>query len=263
MGLPKPLRWKAHITKQRKLAENTMEISLWLDGPAFAFQAGQYVKIAIPRLLMTDPKGSSRDFSISSSPAQGNLITVAFRISDSAFKQALIAMPEGTPVDVQGPLGIFTLPENSMRALVFIAGGIGITPFLSMIRYATEKKLPNAITLLYANGAPESAAYLPELEELAKKNSRFTLIQKFGTLDEEFIRQNAPEQANARWYIAGPPGMVSSVRTALLQMRITEENIVIEEFSGYDTEKTIVTAPVEKKSGAEKSASKLDVPTLS
>lgn len=263
MELPKSGRWKAHITKQRKIAENTMEISLWLDGPIFAFQAGQYVKITIPHLLMTDPKGNSRDLSVSSSPAQGNLITVAFRISDSVFKQTLIAAPEGTSVDVQGPLGVFTLPDDASSPLVFVAGGIGITPFLSILRYAAEQKLPNTITLLYANSTPEGAAYLPELEELVKKNSRFTLIKKFGALDEEFIRQNTPEPANAHWYIAGPPGMVAAAQVVLMRLRISEENIMTEEFSGYDVKKESAPVEIEKISDTKKPVSVFDVSSLS
>ncbi len=270
MNLPNPKRWKAHITARRRIAENTAEISLRLDGSVFDFLAGQYVKVSLPRLPLNDPKGGSRNFSIVSSPGAHNLITVAFRVSDSAFKQALLRESDAAALDVYGPLGVFTLPEDSARPLVFIAGGIGIAPFLSIIRRATEKKLPYTITLVYANSSPESAAYVPELEALAKHNSHFTLKTKFGALDVEFLRQNAPESAGARWYIAGPPGMVSATRTMLMQMLVPEENITTEEFSGYDAEKEAAggelaesAAAAEKKGGAKEIAAVFDVATLS
>lgn len=160
---------KLPIIEQRTIAEKTDEVSFDLSGKNFVFIAGQYIRVTIPKLLYADPKGSSRVFTIASSPNEKNKLSIAFRDSGSGFKRTLLELPRGSLVEIEGPFGHFVLPRDASRPLVFIAGGIGITPFLSMIRFANENKLNYQITLLYANKNKENAAYLEELTSIAQK----------------------------------------------------------------------------------------------
>lgn len=156
------------IIEQKTIAEKTGEISFALPYKEFNFLAGQYIRVSVPELLRSDPKGAARVFSIASSPNDKNKISIAFRDSRNGFKRTLLKLPPGSLVDIEGPFGYFTLPKNSSQPIIFIAGGIGITPCLSMIRYATEEKLAHPITLLYANRNAESAPYLEELRTITK-----------------------------------------------------------------------------------------------
>lgn len=224
---------KLPILKQKTIAEKTCEVSFGLNGKMFNFLAGQYIRVSAPKLLYSDPKGASRVFSITSSPNDKNKISVAFRNSDSGFKRTLMELPTDSLVDVEGPFGHLTLPKETSRPLVFIAGGIGITPFLSMLRYATEEKLAYQITLLYVNRNTESAAYLEELTTIAKQNRLFLLKNHFGRIDADFIQQSVKNLVEPIWYIVGLSTMVAETRYLLSRLDINDTKIYFEDFVGY------------------------------
>lgn len=222
------------IIEQKTIAQNTCEVSFDLSGKDFNFIAGQYVRVSAPRPLYSDPKGASRVFSIASSPNNKNKLSITFRDSGSGFKRTLMELPLGALVNIEGPFGFFTLPKDASRPLIFIAGGIGITPLLSMIRFVDEKKLNYSITLLYANRDKESAAYLKDLEEIAKRNKRFILKNKFGPIDDEFIQESVKNINEPSYYIVGPPLMVAEARNILSRLGANEVQIYFEEFIGYE-----------------------------
>ena len=116
-----------------------------------------------------------RAFSIASSPHEETLM-VATRIRDTAFKRVLSAMPLGSVVKIEGPSGDLTLHNNVKRTAVFLAGGIGITPFRSIVCRAAKEKLPHRIFLFYSNRRPEDAPFLDELQALQEENPNYTLI---------------------------------------------------------------------------------------
>lgn len=140
----------------------------------------------------------------------------------------------GALVAIEGPHGFFTLPKNHSSPIIFVAGGIGITPCLSMIRFAAEEKLAYRITLLYANRNKESAAYLDTLASLEKQNSHFTMKSKFGFMDTDFLKPVAKGSPDATWYIVGPPLMVVNTKETLLRLGVDKGRIYIEEFIGYE-----------------------------
>lgn len=216
----------------RKIAENTIEAS-FKRPKNFSFKAGQYMQLGVLKLLYSDIKGESRLFSIASSPLDREKISVAFRDTGSGFKRTIKELPENALVNIEGPHGFFTLPQKSTEPLVFIAGGIGITPYLSMIRLADEKHSAIPMILLCANRNKESAAYLEELQMIANRNKFFNLKNKFGLIDEPFIRQNVKNMRNCKWHIAGPPAMVDYVRNILVLLGIDIGLIYYEEFIGY------------------------------
>lgn len=224
---------KIPIFEQKIIAEKTYEVSFGLSGKKFDFLAGQYIRVIAPKLLHPDPRGSSRVFSILSSPNDKNKISVAFRDSGSGFKRTLMELPIGSFVDIQGPFGDFTLPKDISFPLVFIAGGIGITTFLSMIRYIAEQKLTYQITLLYGNRNAESAAYLKELVAITKQNSHLVLKNQFEHIDANFIQQSIKNFSEPTWYIVGHPAMVAEMRELLLHLNINDSRIYSEDFFGY------------------------------
>ena len=224
--------YPSKIIGKKHVAEDTFELSF--ERPKeFSFKAGQYIQLGVPKLLHSDPKGASRVFSIASSPLDKEKISVAFRETGSGCKRTIKELPQGGQVSIEGPHGFFTIPEKPADPIVLIAGGIGITPYMSMIRFANEKRLAFPITLLYANSTKERAAYLEELQKISNHNKYFTLKNKFGKIDEQFIRQSVKDMQNCRWYVAGPPAMVDYARNILILLGVDDGRIHYEEFTGY------------------------------
>lgn len=213
------------------IAENTFEVVLHISDQNFKFKAGQYITVTLPNLKQLPIREQFRDFSIASSPNYLPRLSISFRKSESAFKKELLQMKKGDEVIIEGPSGIFTLPDIYEKPIVFIAGGIGIDPFMSMLEFATENNLPHKITVLYCNRSHESAAYLEKLDSLSKQNPLIKIVRIFGPLEEKHIA-DLPSQ-NPLWYIAGPPGMVETARAILLKLGIIETDIKTEEFTGY------------------------------
>jgi len=222
------------ITNQKQIAQNTLEIS-FKRPDNFSFKAGQYIQVDIPKLLHSDHKGSSRVFSIASTPLDQEEVSVAFRDTGSGFKRTLAGLPIGAPIRIEGPHGFYTFPENPTESIVFIAGGIGIVPYLSMIRHSVESKnqFPFSITLLYTNRNKENTPYHRELKDISRGENNFVLKSRFNRIDAQFIRKNITGIDKCRWYIAGPPQMVAHAKDLLLQIGVDTAKIHSEEFTGY------------------------------
>ena len=234
------------VRKREVVARDTLSIAL--DKPrGFTFKAGQAIDVSLIDPAEMDAKGPRRAFSIVSAPHEDHLL-IATRTRDSAFKRILGGMPIGGRVQVEGPFGSLTLQSNRSRPAIFIAGGIGITPFMSILRDATHKRLPQVITLLYSNRRPEDAAFLPELQRLERDHrGSFTLLAtmtdppgagqewhgRSGMIDAELIRSVMVRPSHPIFYVVGPPGMVAGIRELLNSMRIDDDDIRSEDFSGY------------------------------
>jgi ferredoxin-NADP reductase len=230
---------------REQIAERT--IACRLEKPAdFAFKPGQFVEITLLNPPETDAEGNSRAFSIASSP-RDDFLLVATRLRESAFKRVLSHAPQGTPVKIDGPFGDLRLHNDSSRTAVMLCGGIGITPFRSIIVNATENKLPHRIFLFYSNRRPEDAPFLEELQALEKQNPRFTLIGcmtemersrrrwdgERGKINRQMLEKYLGGLPSAIYYITGPPGFVAGMRTMLAETGIDDDNVRTEEFGGY------------------------------
>ena len=248
------LRPVRHLTLNSRylVAERTLEMHF--EKPAgFAFKAGQFMDLTLIDPPETDAEGNTRGFSISSAPDDPEL-TFTTRLRDTAFKRAVAKIPLGTAVAFDGPFGSLTLHHDASRPAVLLAGGIGITPFRSIIRRAAHEKLPHRIVLFYSNRRPEDAPFIDELRALTRENPNFTFVPTMtgmaashspwtgetSLVDIEMIRKYVPgdESAGKRptspiYYIAGPPGMVTALRTMLNDSGIDDDDIRVEEFSGY------------------------------
>jgi ferredoxin-NADP reductase len=230
------------LMKRTMILEGTMELQFQLDKEV-DFLAGQDMSFTIPEMPYPDPKGNRRYFSILSSPLDKTHITIATRVSDSGFKKTLLALEEGDELLVDEPYGEMVLPVSTDQPIVFIAGGIGITPFMSMLRYIKERGLQHNITLLYSNRTENSTAYLEELQMLDRILDNFRMLLVM-TDDDNWIGENRqinqslisnkiPDYAISLFYFAGPPGLVSGVKASLENLGVKEENMRFVEFSDY------------------------------
>jgi ferredoxin-NADP reductase len=163
------------LISRNEVTEGTMAFAL--DRPtAFDFRAGQYMVVVLPNPPHTDAEGNRRVFSIASPPQDTTRLLMATRMTGTALKRSLAEVPLGTPVDLSGPAGDFVLHEDASHPAVFIAGGIGITPFRSMLHDAVSRHLPHRITLIYSNRTPEGAAFPEGFARLAQTHANLTYI---------------------------------------------------------------------------------------
>jgi ferredoxin-NADP reductase len=212
----------------------------------FLFRAGQFVDLT---LLGHTPKrsdGLTHTFSIASGPSEGEIMVVT-RMRPTAFKRALSILPIGTQVRIEGPMGSFSLHNNTARPAVLLAGGIGVAPFLSILSHAAAERLCHPIVLFYANRHLEDAAFVDQLWKLERKNPRFRFVPTFtrasknrldwrgetGHISPEMLLTHVGNLKSPIFYIAGPPAMVSAVRQMLVQASVDEDDIRTEEFAGY------------------------------
>ncbi len=237
--------YESRLTQREEVAHGTMAFH-FAHPAGFQFKAGQSIDLTLLDPAESDAEGNTRAFSIASAPAEDKL-TVATRMRDTAFKRVLRSAPLGLRVKLDGPMGSFTLHHNAAKPAVFLAGGIGITPFLSMARQAANEQLPHQIYLFYSNRRPEDAAFLKELCELEQRNPGFKLIATMtgmphtqqswtgetGFINEEMLRRYLPDLSKPVYYLAGPPGMVTAMRQMLAGAGADEDNIRTEEFAGY------------------------------
>ena len=232
------------LRQRRDVAEGTSAFH-FAKPEGFEFKAGQAMELLIP-----DPANPGKDFghafSIVAAPHEDELV-FATRMRDSAYKNALKSLAPGARVRLDGPFGSLTLHNKRSRAAVFIAGGIGITPFMSMLRHAAHEKLPQKIALLYSNRRPEDAAFLEELQALSKSHPDFRLVATMTEMeksarrwegerrliDAAFVRDAVRDLADPIFYVAGPPAMVEAIRKTLAEAGVDDDDIRSEDFYGY------------------------------
>jgi ferredoxin-NADP reductase len=153
-------------------------MAFWFNtlGTGYTFKAGQNADFLLIDAPKTDGDGNARTFSFATSPNDPAYLMIAMRMRKSAFKENLQTIPLGTQFKVTPPMGSFTLHKDSSKPAVFLAGGIGITPILSRIGWATEEKLPHRLSLFYSNRTPEETAFLNRLKHWADVNRNFKLV---------------------------------------------------------------------------------------
>lgn len=233
------------LLRRVEVAEATM--AFYFEKPGhFDFQSGQTADITLQAPPETDAEGNIRTFSIASCPFEDQLM-FATRMRDTAFKRSLKTIPLGTEVKIDPAMGSLTLHRNSAKPAVFLAGGIGITPFLSIVRQADHDRLPHELHLFYSNRRPEDTAFLEDLQRLEKSNPRFRLIctmtqmaksrtewaGETGLIDKEMLSRYLTGLQGPIYYVAGPPAMVTGLRKMLVDAGVDEDDIRFEEFAGY------------------------------
>ncbi|TSC86618.1 MAG: oxidoreductase [Microgenomates group bacterium Gr01-1014_7] len=223
---------RGKVKSKKEIATGTLQVIFEVAEP-FTFKAGQYCFITLRDLKYPDERGNRRHFSIVNSPNKKGIITFATRLTDSGFKKTLAELPVGTEVELGPVAGVFTLPEDTSKPLVFIAGGIGITPFMSMLSYVAEEKLPYKITLLYSNRDQNSTAFFTEVQSFDFIRLILIMAGEGRKIDADFIKEYFPSVNENLYMVVGPPPMVEAVQKSLTDAGVTNENIKIERFTGY------------------------------
>ncbi len=233
------------LSKRTKVAQGTM--AFHFEKPSgFDFRAGQATDVTLLNPPETDSEGNVRTFSIASAPFENELM-ITTRMRDSAFKRWLKKMPLGTEVKMDAAMGSLILHKNVAKPAVFLAGGIGITPFLSMVRQASHERLGHKLHLFYSNRRPEDAPFLENLKELEKTNPNYKFVGTMtemehsqqpwsgetGWIDQSMLSRHLESLQGPIYYIAGPPAMVAGMRGMLVGASVDEDDIRTEEFAGY------------------------------
>lgn len=215
------------------------------------YTAGQFAFFDIGG-VNNDSKGPIRHFTISSSPTE-DYIMITTRIRDSPYKQRLSSLQEGVKVKVRGPEGKFVLHEDYSKPAIFLSGGIGVTPFRSMIKYATDKQLPIKIIMFDSNRNEQNILFKDEFDEWAGKNKNLKIVYtvsdedgrnsssspwtgEHGRINKEMLNKylNNDELQHSIFYVCGPAAMLNAMKNLLEgELNITKERIKIEEFTGY------------------------------
>ena len=233
------------LMHREEVAEGTM--AFHFEKPSeFKFKAGQFADVTLIDPPETDAEGNTRTFSIASPPFEKELVFTT-RMRDTAFKRSLKKVPLATDVKIGSAAGSFTLHKNRAKPAVFLAGGIGITPFLSIVRQAHHDRLPHKLFLFYSNRRPEDTPFLDTLQNLEKTNPNFHLIctmtemsksrkewkGEIVPIDQEMLSRHLATLPGPIYYSAGPPAMVAGMKEMLVRAGIDEDDIRTEDFAGY------------------------------
>ncbi|MEK7159193.1 MAG: FAD-dependent oxidoreductase [Patescibacteria group bacterium] len=222
------------VTRNEKLADKT--VGVWFEKPiGFDFKPGQFVNIT----LAQDDVKITHCMTIASTPHEPELL-VAARLTGSAYKNILEKLKPGDTIDFSKPLGSFTLQKSKLPA-VFIAGGIGITPFLSILKDAEENKSARQFVLFYFNKEKSGATFLTELSALQLPNYNFIPVMtddvawpgEHGYLTETLLKKHLNIKQDD-YYVVGPPRMVKESVELLKKLSVPNEQIKSEEFIGYN-----------------------------
>ena len=225
------------MVSQKKEAENVVTLKFKVDeNIQFSFIAGQYVIVYLEG--RSGPEGKA--YTISSIPGDNFLAITVKKIGK--FSTALHELKIGATVTVEGPMGHF-YPDEKSREIVFLAAGIGITPFLSIIRaYAKENPKDKKILLFYSNKTKEDTAFFDELNKLSGNNSielfyyltrqkvKDKHIKEFNRIDINSIKRKLKNLVGRDYFICGPIKFVFDIRRALLDSGVSELKIRTEAF---------------------------------
>jgi len=238
--------WPVFMSKfigSKVVAERTASFSF--EKPQeWNFDAGQFVDITLLSPPETDSEGNTRGFSVSSAPSE-MVITITTRLRDTAFKRVISNMSIGTTVKIEGPFGNLRLHRDLTKPAVALCGGIGITPFRSMIVESsrTHGHLQHKIILFLVNRTSADAPFLNELTELSLRDPNLILVpvmtkqqdltSEYGHVNVDMIRRHVSDLQDAIWYITGPQAFVRSIRGLVASLNVHADDIRMEEFTGY------------------------------
>jgi ferredoxin-NADP reductase len=233
---------KATVAETREVAKGTLLVLFAVDGYP-DYRPGAYFWVELPDRGHADEKGLRRHISLVTSPTDAGVVGLATRLRDTAFKRTLAELALGDEVEVEEPKGSFLLPEDTETEYVFVAGGIGITVFRSMLRYIADTGEPYRVTLVYSNRDRESAAFLDELDDLESRipglRVVLTMTDEPGwegetrQLDADVLGELVDGLEEKTFLVAGPPPMAEAVHDSLLAAGVPEERALADKFSGY------------------------------
>lgn len=223
-----------YLRRIEQMAPNVWNYAFQPETP-FTYRAGQYMEWTLPGVAF-DSRGNRRMFTLASSPTEQEVkLGVKFYEPSSAYKLRLRNMQENDVMYVSQLTGKFTLPRNKDRKLAFIAGGIGVTPFRSMIRYILDTQEPRDVALIYTVANEQEAVYQDVLNEAIQHGIAVHVMVTTGTqhLDAQSISQLIPDYNQRMFYISGSNGMVEATKGHLKTLGVGRFSIKTDHFSGY------------------------------
>ncbi|MDE1919135.1 MAG: RnfABCDGE type electron transport complex subunit D [Patescibacteria group bacterium] len=211
---------------------------------AFTFRPGQYMEWTLGHRF-PDDRGNRRYFTIASSPTEDTVrLGVKFYAPESSYKRALWNMQLGDTVSASHLAGDFILPKDTAKKLVFIAGGIGVTPFRSMVQYLMDMKEKRSVVLLYANKTAAEIAYKGVFDTAGRAIGMKTVYALSnepnpvpgiyaGMIDGALIKREIPDYKERTFYISGPHGMITAFQKVLREMGVSPLRIRTDYFPGF------------------------------
>jgi ferredoxin-NADP reductase/Na+-translocating ferredoxin:NAD+ oxidoreductase RnfD subunit len=235
-------RFMLKLIEKNKLATGVFEFVFASDRP-FAFRPGQYLEWTLGHRF-ADNRGNRRYFTIASSPTENTVrMGVKFYEPASTFKRALGMMKINDTISASHLAGDFVLPKDPKKKLVFIAGGIGITPFRSMAQYLIDKKETRSAVLLYSNKTAAEVAYKEVFDSAAAvglktiyalSNEPAPVAGMYnGSIDGALIAREVPDYRERTFYISGPHGMVDAFKKTLHDMGVPRWRVKSDYFPGF------------------------------
>lgn len=225
----------------KKIADNTYEF-VFQKPKELSFKAGQYLEWMLPH-ADSDSRGIRRYFTIAASPTE-SVVRVAVKAAGdvSTYKKEMLAMKEGDTIVASQLAGDFLLPKDTQTKLGFIAGGIGVTPFRSHIKYMMDSGQPHDTVLFCSNNTHDEVTYADFFAE-AKTQIPLKIVQlvskedlggefEYGFITEEMLKRLVPDFLERHWYLSGPPGMVDAYSSLLLQLGVPKSNLIKDYFPG-------------------------------
>lgn len=208
------------------------------------FKPGQYIKMTLD-IKNPDARGNARFFTIASSPAEKDIM-ITTCLLESSFKKAFMSLKKGQEIEFRGPFGTFVLEEDA-RPKIFLAGGIGITPFRAMSISARDKKITTPITLFASFRTLDDMLFYDEMRSVARKLPSFQVVYTItdsrykdknwagetGRIRTSLIKKYVANYKNCVYYIVGPQKMVEELKKTVEELGIQQENIKTENFPGY------------------------------
>jgi len=232
------------LKEKIKIANDTFDF-VFHSKKKIAFKPGEYMEWTLMH-KNPDTRGNRRYFTLASSPTEDEVrLGVKFYDKPSSFKNHLLELPPGGEIVASGRAGDFTLPADPKLGLVFIAGGIGITPFRSMIQYLLDKKEKRTVTVFYSNKTVADIAYKDIFDKAEKElgiktiyaitnaSEQTTVGMHQGFIDVDLIKKEVSDYKDKIFYISGPHNMVDAFKNTLQTMGVPNKNIKIDFFPGY------------------------------
>lgn len=238
--------YKLTFQNKKQVARGTFEF-LFMKPEVFEYHAGQNMDWTLIDATENDAEGLLRTFSLTSAPHESYL-AFATRMRDSAFKRQMAKFQKGDTLRAVGPNGDMTLQllEGATPA-VFVAGGIGITPFISMIKDAVQRGVSNNIVLFYSNHTKDDAPFYDEVAQNMQQLANGTFVPVMtqdklfvgekGYIDEAMIRRHVNDVTKPIYFVAGPPAMAEATKKLLFDMGVPRLHVVSEGFDGYEKDR--------------------------
>lgn len=232
------MRYRVKLIERIKRTP-TVESFRFLPRERISFLPGQFLKV----IFSEEDKGLNKYLSFSCSPTK-DYIEFTKRLSQSEFSQRLKSLKEGQVIEIEAPLGSCIFKDD-YKKIVFLIGGIGITPVISIIEYIMDKKLNTEVSLFYSNRQEEEVAFKEELDKWSFLNKRIEVIYTitdcqpkdksciFGRITKDLIQERVRDLGERVFFIFGPPQMVEAMESICLELGLNRKNIKTENFIGY------------------------------